>query len=68
MVLERKFICVLSYLGKTSLDLRTMLRQAIEENLPYCKFKLIFWSKCSLNTLFRFKDSFEKQIPHWNNH
>ena len=40
MVLERKFICVFSYLGKTSLDLR--LRQTIEENLPYCKFKLIF--------------------------
>ena len=42
MVLERKFICVFSYLGKTSLDLRTWLRQTIEENLPYCKFKLIF--------------------------
>ena len=68
MVLERKFICVFSYLGKTSLDLRTRLRQTIEENLPYCKFKLIFWSKCSRNTLFCFKDSFEKQISHWNNH
>ena len=40
MVLKRKLICVLPYLGKALLDLRTRLRRTIEENLPFCKLKL----------------------------
>ena len=48
--------------GKLSLDLRTRLRQNIERNLPYCKLKVIFKFKCRLNTMFRFKDSLEKNI------
>ena len=52
----------LPYLGKASLDLRTRLRQTIERNLPFCKLKIIFKSKCRLNTLFHFKDLFEKNI------
>ena len=55
-------ICVLPYLGKASLNLRTKLRRTIEESLSPCKLKLIFRSKCRLNTLFRFKDSFKKKI------
>ena len=55
MVPKRELICVLPYLGKASLDLRTRLRRTIERNLP-------FRSKCRLNTLFRFKDSLEKKI------
>ena len=51
-----------SYLGKASLDLRTRLRRTIERNLPFCKLKIIFRSKCRLNTLFHFKDSLEKKI------
>ena len=57
MVAKRELICVLPYLGKASLDLKT-----IERNLPFCKLKIIFRSKCRLNTLFRFKDSLEKKI------
>ena len=55
-------ICVLPYLGKASLDLRTRLRRTIERNLAFCKLKIIFRSKCRLNTLFHFKDSLEKKI------
>ena len=62
MVPKRELICVLPYLGKVSLDLRTRLRQTIERNLPFCKLKIIFRSKCRLNTLFHFKDSLEKKI------
>ena len=62
MVLKRELICILPYLGKASIDLRTRLRRAIEWNLPFCKLKIIFRSKCRLNTLFRFKDSLEKKI------
>ena len=59
---KRELICVLPYLGKASLDLRTKLRRTIERNLPFCKLKIIFRSKCRLNTLFHFKDSHEKKI------
>ena len=58
---ERELTFVLSYLGKLSRDLRTRLRRTIERDLPYCKLKVIFGSKCKLNTLFRFKDSLEKK-------
>ena len=59
---RRELICVLPYLGKASLDLGTKLRQTIERNLPICKLKIIFRSKFRLNTLFHFKDSFEKKV------
>ena len=38
------------YLGKFSLGLRTRQRQTqtIERDLPYCKLKVIFRSKCQL--------------------
>ena len=67
MVPKRQLICVLPYLGKASLDLRTRLRRTIERDLPFCKLKIIFRSKCRLNTSFRFKDSLEKKNQLWNN-
>ena len=45
---KREFICVLPYLGKASLDLRTKLRRTIERNLLFCKLKIIFRSKFRL--------------------
>ena len=62
MVPKRELIFVLPYLGKLSLDLRTRCRRTIERDLPYCKLKKIFRSKCRLNTLFRLKDPLEKKI------
>ena len=62
MVTKRELTFVLPYLGKLWLDLRTRLRRTIERDLPYCKLKIIFRSKCRLNTLFRFKDPLEKKI------
>ena len=53
MVPKRKLTFALPYLGKLSLDLRTRVRQTIERDIPYCKLKIIFRSKCRLNTLFR---------------
>ena len=59
MVPKRELTFVLPYLGKLSFDLRTRLRGTIERDLPYCKLKKNFRSKCKLNTLFRFKDPLE---------
>ena len=52
MVPKRELTFVLPYLGKLSFDLRTRLRRTIERDLPYCKLKIIFRSKCRFNTLF----------------
>ena len=54
MVPNRRLISVLPYLGKISLDLRTKLRQSIERDLPYCKVKVVFRSKCRFNSISRF--------------
>ena len=62
MVPKREITFVLPYLGKLSFDLRARLRRTIERDLPYCKLKIIFRSKCRLNTLFQFKDPLEKKI------
>ena len=62
MVLKRKSTFVLPYLGKISLDLRTRLRRTIEREFLYCKLKVIFRSKCRLDTLPRFQDLLEKKI------
>ena len=59
---KRELTFFLPYLGKLSFDFRTRLRRTIERDLPYCKLKIIFRSKCRLNTLFRFKDPLEKKI------
>ena len=62
MVPKKELVCVLPYLDKASLDLRTRLKGTIERNLTYCKLKIIFRSKCRLNALLRFKHSIEKKI------
>ena len=61
MVHKRELTFVLPYLGKLSLDLKTKLRRTIERDLPYRQVKVIFRSKCRLNTLFRVKDPLEKK-------
>ena len=48
-------------------ELTFVLRQTMKKDLPYCKLKVIFRSKCRLNALFRFKYSLEKKNPLWNN-
>ena len=62
MVPKRELTFLLPYLGKRSFDLRTRLRRTIERDLPNCKLKIIFRSKCRLNTLFQFKDLLKKKI------
>ena len=48
MVPQMELTFVFPCLGKLSIDLRTSLGQTIERDLPYCKLKIIFRSKCRL--------------------
>ena len=59
---KKELICVLPFLGKRSMQLRTRLVNSIESNLKFCKLKVIFQSPCKLNSLFRYKDSLQKKI------
>ena len=54
---KKELICILPFLGKKSMQLRT-----VESNLKFCKLKVIFQSPCKLNSLFRYKDSLQKKI------
>ena len=51
--LKKELICVLPFLGKRSMQLRTCLVISTESNLNFCKLKVIFQSPCKLNSLFR---------------
>ena len=59
---KKELICVLPFLGKRSMQLRTRLVNSIVSNLKFCKLKVIFQSPCKLNSLFRYKDSLQKKI------
>ena len=53
MAPKRELAFVLLNVGKTSTDLRTWLQQTIEKSI--FKLKVIFRSKCRLNTLLQCK-------------
>ena len=57
---KKELICVLSFTGKKSLQLRTRLVSSKENNLKLSELKVIFQSPCKLNLLFRFKDSLKR--------
>ena len=59
---KKELICVLPFLGKRSMQLRTRLVNSIESNLKFCKLKVFFQSPSKLNLLFRYKDSLQKKI------
>ena len=60
---KKELICVLPFPGKKSLQLRTRLLNSIENNLKFCKVKVIFQSPCKLNSLFLIKIPFRKRSP-----
>ena len=54
---EKKYlVIVLPFLGKLSLDLRTLLRNSVSKNLPFCKIRVIFKSSTRISNFFQFKD------------
>ena len=59
---KKELICALPFIGNKSLQLRTPLVNSIDNNLKFCKRKVIFQSPCKLSLLFRYKDSHKKEI------
>ena len=61
-VSKKQLVCVLPFIGKTSLQLRSRLVKSIQGNLQYCSLKVVFQSPCKLRSLFHFKDTLDKKI------
>ena len=59
---KKELICILPFLGKRSMQLRTRLVISTESNLNFCKLKIFFQLPSKLNWLFRYKDYFQKKI------
>ena len=58
----KELLCVLPFICKKSLQLRSRLVKSIQQNLKFCSLNVIFQSPCKLHTLFKFKDSLKKKI------
>ena len=54
---KKELVCVLPFIGKKSLQLRSQLVKSIQQNLQFCSLNVVFQSPCKLHTLFKFKDS-----------
>ena len=59
---KKALVCVLPFIGKKSLQLRSRLVKSIQGNLQFCSLKVVFQSPCKLRSLFHFKDTFDKKI------
>ena len=59
---KKELVCVLSFIGKKYLQLRSILVKSIQGNLQFCSLKVVFQSSCKLRSLFRFKDTLDKKI------
>ena len=59
---KKQLNCVLPFLGKKSLQLRSCLVNSVNKTVRFCNLKVVFRSPRKLNTLFRFKDSLNKKI------
>ena len=53
---KKELFSVLAYLGMSSLCLRTRLQGSINNNISFCKIKIIFKSSTRLANFFRFRD------------
>ena len=49
---KKQLVCVLPFIGKTSLQLRSRLVKSIQGNLQFCSLKVVFQSPCKLRSLF----------------
>ena len=59
---KKQLVCVLPFIGKKSLQLRSRLVKSIQGNLQFCSLKVFFQSPCKLRSLFHFKDTLDKKI------
>ena len=57
-----QLVCVLPYIGKSSVNWRTRLRRAIEKNIPFCKLNVVLDPLADLVTCLDSKIPLEKIV------
>ena len=62
VVSKKELVCVFSFLGKKSLEIKEWLQNAIKRTLSYCKSKVIFKSPSKIVNHFHFKDVLPKNL------
>ena len=59
---KMQLTCVLPFLGKKSLQLRSRLVNSVKKTVSFCNWKVVSRSQRKLNTFFRFKDTLNQKI------
>ena len=59
---KKELVCVLPFIGKQSLQLRSKLVKSVQNNLSFCHLKVASQSPYKPHTLFCFKDNLDKKI------
>ena len=59
---KKELVCVLPFIEKKSLQLKSKLVKSVHNNLSFCHLKVVFQSPYKLRALFRFKDTFDNKI------
>ena len=59
---KKQLTCVLSFLGKKSLQLRSRLVNSVNKTVRFCNLKVVFRCQRKLNYLLRFKDTLNKKV------
>ena len=58
---KKELVCVLPFIGKKLLHLRSKLVKSVQNNLRFCHLRVVFQSPDKLHTLFCFKDTADKK-------
>ena len=53
---KKDLMIVLPYLGKYSLQIRTIINRVMKNKLAHSNFRIVFQTKCKLINFFTFKD------------
>ena len=53
---KKDLLLVLPYLGKMSLQIRTKINRIMKAKILHCNLRIVFQTKCKINTFFQFKD------------
>ena len=59
---KEELVCLLPFIGKKSLELRSKIVNSIQNNLTFCHLKVVFQLPYILRALFHFNDTLDKKI------
>ena len=61
-VFQKNLVIALPYVGKLSLQIRTIINGVMKNKLPYCNIWFVFQTKCKISNFFTFKDKIPSSL------